>query len=449
MRLFVGNQHARGKARAHLALAIALVAGTATGIVGFAEPAHAAKKEKKSKASYSKEFIEVYQKLETAAKAEGADIAALSSQFPGLVALSLSPDEQLASGNLIYNTGAKSGDHNLQLQGMELMLASGQVPVENQGQYNFVAYQLANASGQYSKARQYIEVAMQQNFSSDTVTPAVMKVAAAETFFSEQRVSEGLDYLKSAIKAQKAAGLSVDESWYTRGLAIAYRDGVRPQVYQIASGWVVDYPSTKNWRDAVNIARNLENYEPAEMLDLMRLGFVRGTFENKQSYIEYVEAADPRRMPKEVQTAIEHGYATGRVSRDDIFLADALKLATSRIASDKAELPALERDARAASAGLKTVMAAGDTFLNYADYAKAEEFYAKAAGMAGADVNLVKTRLGISQALQGKYVEAEASLAGVQGARTALAMLWTAYVREKAAEAAPAVEAPVADSPAA
>lgn len=433
MRLFPRNPLNNKRGGSHLALAIALATGTLIATAGFAEPAHAAKKAKGG--DYSKEFVAVYKGLEEAVNAEGADIAALAPQFPGLIAVSASQAEKLATGNLMYTAGAKSSDQKLQLQGMEMMLASGGVPAESLGQYNFVAYQLSNAQGEYAKARQYLEVAMQNNYTNASVTPAMMKIAAAETYFSEKRVPEGLDYLDKAIKAQKAAGQPVDEAWYTRGLGIAYRDSVRPQVYTIATDWVVDFPSTKNWRDAVNIARNLENYEPAEMLDLMRLGFALDTFENKQAYIEYVESADARRLPKEVETVIQQGYAKGRISKDDMFIADALKVASGRIASDKAELPSLERDARAASAGLRTVVAAGDTFMNYADYAKAEEFYAKAAGMTGVDANLVKTRLGIAQAMQGKYAEAQASLASVQGARKPIAMLWSAYARSKTVHA--------------
>lgn len=435
MRFYVRPQRSQNRAGSHLALAIALATSAVIATAGFAEPAYAAKK-KGGGGDYSKEFIEAYKPLETAVNAEGADIAAATAQIPGLIAVSQSPAELMATGNLIYTAGTKSSNQKLQLQGMEMMLASGQVPVENQGQYNFVAYQLANSLSQYDKARQYAEAAIQHNFTTGDITPSMLRVVVAETYFSENRIPEGLDYLQKAINTRKANGQPVDQTWYTRGLGIAYREAVRPQVYQFVAEWVVDFPSITNWRDAVNIARNLEDYEPAEMLDLMRLGYTLDTFENKQAYIDYVEAADPRRLPKEVEKVIKQGYASGRVSKDDMFLADALKMATGRISADNAELPTLERDARSGNAGLRTVVAAGDTFLNYAEYAKAEEFYAKAAGMAGVDANLVNTRLGISQALQGKYAAAQTALAAVKGKREPLAMLWSAYARMKAAEAA-------------
>src|SRR3546814_2374470 len=90
--------------------------------------------------------------------------------------------------------------------------------------------------------------------------------------------------------------------------------------------WIGDYPSATNWRDAINIARNLNTFEVGEMLDLLRLSFRVGAMTEKFEYIEYVEAADARRLPKEVETVIQHGYAKGRISKDDIFVADSLRV---------------------------------------------------------------------------------------------------------------------------
>ena len=87
------------------------------------------------------------------------------------------------------------------------------------------------------------------------------------------------------------------------------------------------------------------------MLDLLRLSFRVNALQEKYEYIDYVEAADPRRLPKEVETVIQHGYSTGRISRDDIFVADSLRTATGRLESDLADLPALESDARSPDAG--------------------------------------------------------------------------------------------------
>ncbi|HAU21425.1 MAG TPA: hypothetical protein DCS24_02345 [Erythrobacter sp.] len=442
MFFFVSNQRLRCKARSHLALAIALATGSAVVATGFADPAHAMqrkkdKRQKEERAAYSKEFIEAYTPIDEIMKNEGGDIAAAKALVPAMKALAISADEQFAGGNIVYNIGARTQDQAYQLEGMKMMINSGKTAPAQIGQFNFIAYQLLTVAGQYAEGRTYLQNAIDANFSSANISTEQLRVNMAESFFSENRFEEGLDYLSSAIEQRKAAGMEVDEHWYRRGLTVAYNNEVTPHVYDIVTTWIVDYPSQGNWRDAINITRNLNVFEHPEMLDLLRLGFRVDAIQEKYEYIDYIEAADPRRLPKEVEEVIQHGYDTRRVSRDDIFVSDSLRTATDRIESDLADLPALESDARADDAGLRTVIAAGDTFLNYGESAKAEEFYAKAADMPEADRNLVFTRLGISQVEQGKFYEAIASFAQIQGDRAPIAQLWIAFAKQEAAANAP------------
>ncbi len=435
MRSIVATQRASKMRGTSLALAIALAMGTVVGVTGFAEPAHAQKKDKKkkAKAQYSKEFLAAYKPIEEGFNVEGADPAATKAQLPGLIAMAQSGDEKFAAGNLTYNVGARSSDQALQLQGMEMMLASGKVAPEQEPQFNFVAYQLSSNAKQPTKARTYLQRAIDLNYTSAQVSAADLQAAMAESYFAEGRHDEGVKVLTTAIARQKEAGLAVEESWYQRGLSVAYNNKVQPAVYDIIAVWLADFPTNSNWRDSVNIARNLNNFESAEMLDLLRLSYRVDALKEKVEYLDYIEAADPRKLPKEVEKVIEHGYATGLVSKDDIYVADSLKTAKSRIASDKAELPALERDARASSASVRTVLAAGDAFLSYGDYVKAEEFYRKGLGMPGAEAMEANTRLGIALTEQGKYDEALTTFGKVNGKREPIARLWAMYVNQKMA----------------
>ncbi len=449
MRIFTLGR-ARKKPGSQLALAIALATGTAVvGTTGFADPAHAQKKKKDKKeeapAQYSKEFIDAYQPLNERANAEGADLTSLKPEVIALAQRAVSQDEKNASGGLIYNVGAKTSDQALQLQGMELMLASGKTPAENVGRFNFIAYQLSNGQGDFPKARNYLQRAIDANFTSDNLTVSDMRVAMAESFFSEDNFREGLTYLSTAIANQKSAGQAVEEQWYRRGLTVAYNNEIVPDVYDFAVNWVKDYPSVGNWRDAINLTRNLNEFEGPQMLDLMRLSHKLGAFRDKNDYIEYIEAADARRLPKEVNDLIQEAYGNGTVTRDDIYVADSLKIAKERLAADRADLPSLESDARATSSDLRTVMIAGDVFLSYGDNAKALEFYQKAMDMGGANSAEALTRKGIAQTRLGMFDEAKATLDRVEGPRKPIARLWAAYAEQNSdagAAAAIATEAP-------
>lgn len=447
------RRRSAGLAR-QFALAIALASGTAVlAVPGFADAAHAQKRDKKKKDDeqaaakpvYSKEFVTAYQAAETALKAPGADPVALKPQVLALLPLAVSPDEQLALGGMLFNTGINGKDNALQFQGVEMMLASGKIKPEELGRYNTVAFQLAASVDQYDKARTYLQRAIDLNYSTPTVSTSDLQMNMAELYFSENRHVEGLKFLSDAIAARKAQGLPIDQKWYRRGVSVAYTNEIVPQVYDFVSGWVSENPTPENWRDAVNLTRNLNDFEPQPLLDLLRLGERVGALREKNDYIFYVETADARRLPQEVKNIVEEAYAKGIIPKgSDSYVDDQLRIAAGRIAQDRAELPRLEKDALAPTALLRTVVGAGDAFLSYGQYDKAVPLYQKGLTMAGVDRDLALTRLGISQIGVGDFAGARETLAQVGGVRKPIAMLWSAYASQQAAAAAPAPAAPAA-----
>ena len=328
----------------------------------------------------------------------------------------------------------------MQLRGMEMLLASGKTSVIDAPKYNFVAFQIANSLNQYEKARGFLQKAIDLNYTAPNVTATELQLTMAEVYFAEDNHVQGLAYLEDAIAARKAQGQPVDPRWYRRGVSVAYTNQVVPQVYDFVQGWVIDNPTPEVWRDAVNLTRNLNEFEPPVMLDLLRLGKKVGTLTDMNDVIAYIETADVRRLPKEVRDVIETAFATGKIAPGaDSFVDDQLRQAKSLMVEDKAALPVLERDAKAASAPLRTVLAAGDAFLSYSEYPKAVGFYERALTMPGVDRNLVLTRLGIAQIGAGDTTGARATLAQVAGARAPVAMLWSAYAQTQADAGAGAV----------
>lgn len=429
-----------------LALAIALASGTAVlAVPGFTGEAHAQKKKKdekqaEGKAAYSEAFVKAYQPIDTALKAPGADVAALKPQILALVPLATTPDDQLALGGMIFNTGISSQDLPFQLQGAEMMLASGKVKPEETGRFNVVAFQIANELKQYDKARSYLQKAIDAGYSAPNVSTTDLQMNMAELYFSEGRNAEGLKYLSDAIAARKAEGQPVDSRWYRRGVSVAYTNEIVPQVYDFVQNWVMDYPTSENWRDAVNLTRNLNDYDGPVLLDLLRLGKKVDTLKDKNDFVFYIEAADTRRLPQEVKSVIEEANAKGVIPRgSDSWVDEQYKTASGLIAQDRAALPSLERDASAPNAQLRTVLAAGDTFLSYGEYAKAAGFYERSLTLAGVDRNLALTRLGIAQMGAGDTAAARATFAQVEGNRAPIAMLWSAYAQQQGGSAGTAV----------
>jgi len=430
------------KRSSSLALAIALATGGAVvTTAGFPMEANAQNSDENDGGGYSSEFREVYTPLDELLNTDGADTSGIRPQLQSLAALLNTNDEKFAGGNMIFNGAIKLGDQALQLQGMQTMISSGLVPAENVGRFNFIAYQLSNALGDQPTARTHLQAAIEQNFTTDTISASNLRVAMMESFFAGDEFSAGFDYLKDAIQRQKTQGLAVDESWYRRGVTVAYENEVTPTVYEIVTMWLSDYPAESNWRDAINIARNLNDFEPGELLDLFRLSRQAGALSDASDYDYYIEVADPRRLPSEVKDVIEEGQASGVLVDTNLFVTEALAIANGRLQSDRADLPALERDAMAADASIRTVSAAGDAFLSYGEFEKAALFFERTLNMPGVEIDEELTRLAIAQINLGDFDAARNTLGRVTGTRTPIAALWTAYANqvEAASATAPAV----------
>ncbi len=444
--MFATARNSTRRPGASFAFAIALMCGTALGVTALETPAHAQKKDKKDKkpkTDYSEGFMEAYRPLEAALEGDAPDHAAAKGLVEPLVAAMETDDDRYAGGGQIYNLGRDSGDPALQLRGMKLMLESGKVPAERVGSYNLTAYQLAAQLGDQDAARAYLTTMADMGYSFDatmgdgstkTFHANDIRLMIAETYFEDGQYDAGLDYIKDQIDVLVAAGESFPENWIQRGLSVAYEGDSAQQAVEYGTLYVMHFPSETSWGDAIAIQRNMLDYDNQATLDLLRLAMRTNALRETRSYIDYIDAADARRLPGEVTRVVEAGIAAGKLEADDVYVAEARQIASGRIDADKADLPDLERDARAADATAVTASAAGDAFLSYGQAAKAEEFYRIALTKPGVDTQRVLTRLGIAQADQGK-AEAVETFARIEGARRAIADLWAIYAAQNAAPA--------------
>lgn len=410
-------------------IVLAALAGGAA--VAWQAPAAAQKKEKAApaaKANYSKEFIAAYKGYEALATAATPDVSAMTAALPGLVAAAKTEDDRFVVGQAYVSVGNTAKDASLQLQGIDLMVQSGKVQPDRALQIYQIGGQLAYNAKDYAKARTYLTHAAALSPGNEDLQGLL-----AETYFAQDDAAGGLKFLADTIAARKAAGQPVSEAWMKRGLANAYNAKLNSEAHKWGLMYAREFPNQTSWGDAIAIAVNTGQYQAPEMLDLLRLARRTNTLRTRAMYLEYVDAADARKLPSEVVSVLDAGVAAKLVDNSIQMVKDARTVAVERIATDKAELPALERDAKAPSAKLVTVMAGADTLFSYGKYAEAEALYAKAVGMPGANVPLVLTRQGMAQIEQGKYAEAQATLAKVQGNRQPIAELWALYASQKAA----------------
>ncbi len=421
----------------NLALALALASGTAVvATLGFADVAYAQKKNDKgpAKPNYSKEFVAAYTALEAEINA-GADLATVQPKIAQLVAMAAPGDEQMAAGQVAYNAGIKNKVSALQLQGLELMLASGKATPGQLGQFNYIGFQLSYEQKQFEKARTYLQRAIDNNFSHESVSPAIMKYQLAQLLLTDGKFDEGFAALKAAIAARKAEVGRAEQGWYGYGVKTGLDNELAPQTFDLLATWLADDPQKLIWRDSITIVRNLalldDRGNEETLLDLLRLSRSVGTLERGQDFLAYVELARPGRYPKEVKDVIDQGFASGAINRSDTWVGEQLAIANRTLASDRTELPATEAAANRPNATLPQVLNAGRTFLSYGEYAKAATFFEKALTMPGVQRGEVLQRLGMAQLGMGDHAAAIETFSKVDDTRAPVAMLWSVFAKQQ------------------
>lgn len=419
-------------------LSAALLTGVALGAV--ATPAVAAeKKAAASKNAYSKGFIAVAAPVQAkiaaleAAKAKGAagqaefDAAAAgAAQMEAAAEAAVANgDDKLAAGQFAVNLGALLNDVPMRQRGARLILDSGKLDPAKVSDFQFYLGNFAYANKDYATAAAALQTAVNAGYPNAEAGELMV-----DAYAKAGQPGQGLAALKKAVDAKRAAGQPVPASWLKRANVVAYNAKLANESVDWALTQVELQPNAFNWLGSSQLIRRFSNYGPNETIDLFRLMWRSGAFDNDPKFLgneykEYVEAADPRRLPGETIAVIDKARGSGLLK--DQWATDMRALASGRIAADRASLPG----APAAASNGVTLLSNGDAWLNYGDSAKAEAFFAAALAKGGVDKDRALTRLGIAQYDQGKYAAARAAFKQIGGARAPLARLWLALVNTK------------------
>lgn len=436
-----------------IALAVALSSGLA---VVAAPPALAAKKEKASAANFSDEFRKVAAPIEKAmtdataklpANAGPSEYAAAKTQidaalggdakaaFLSAVPTATTPDDKQALGSMMRNYGVLSQDLAVKQQGNVLMIESGKIPAESVGKIDYDAGVTAYQLKDWANAAKYLKAAKDANY----VDPNnQLEMVLSDAYKRSGNGGAALQMAKDDIAAAQAKGIAPSETALRNALQESYNAKQLAVSTDFASMLGQYYPAT--WSVAIGVVGQLAALPREQDIDLMRLKYVTNAMTEKRDYLLYLEDVDPRAYPGEALKIINDGIAKGKLTAAEI--AQDKANTSARVGADKASLPATANEASKPGASVGVVTGAGDVFLSYDDPAKAETFYAKALGMPGVDASKVALRLGMAQALQGKYADAQANFAKVSGTRAPVAKMWAAYAKGKAAPtSAPAAPA--------
>ena len=410
---------------ARAVLAAALAGGMVLGAAVLPAPAFAKEKPQAPKAeANSKAFVDAYAPFQVAVNST-ADPAAAKAMVPTIQAAIQTDTDKNTFGMALIALGGKIKDDQLEKQGIQLVLDSGKADPTKVGLFHFYLGKIAYDAKNFSEARTQFQAATQAGYTDNDPRPAI-----AETYFGSNQPAEGLQYLSGAIKQEEAAGRKAPNAWLLRGLQVAYQAKLAPQANDYSVMLVRNDPSQQDWLDALQVIRAVNGFDDEGHLDLLRLMRATGTLKEHADYVEYVQAADPRRMAGEVLAVLDEGLKAGAFTASDPVYTAAKATATTRAETDRKDAPGLVAAAKSAANGM-TAQGAGDAFFSLGDYAQASQMYQLALDKGVKDRDMILTRLGIAQIDQGQSQQAKATLQQVGGVRAPIARMWLVYADTK------------------
>jgi tetratricopeptide (TPR) repeat protein len=269
----------------------------------------------------------------------------------------------------------------------------------------------------------------------------------ADALSQQKKFPEALDWIQKSIDSSKVAGAAaLPSNTYAKAANFAIKSKNNALISKWMKTLVRTNPSPDYWHDALIQSYNSLNYDPQETLDLMRLLRKVGAMKYEQNYGIYVDAADKRRLPAEVVSVLNDGFKAGTISKTNLRFSEDFRDAETRLATDRAQLGAVERDAQNAKTGYDAMLS-GDILLSHGENVKAAAIYEAAlakGGMAdreGKDqTDRALTRLGIAKLNLGDATGARAAFGKVTSAnRREIADYWLIHMDNAAsAIAAPA-----------
>lgn len=424
-----------------LSLGLAVSTMAMTAMLAPVDGAYAQKKKKKKKSKKQKEelseaFLAPYNAAVTALEAK--DAATLEAQLGQAAAMANTNDEKFRLGNAYIQLGGMKNDTSIQRKGLDLMLDSGRVAPEQFARFSFLSGNFAYSAKEYAKAEGRLKQALDSGYYEDNA-----ELLYVDSVYQQGRTAESLQLLENVVTRIEQSGQAVPEDYFRRGLRQAYSAKDVAKTTEWSQKWVAAYPSVSSWRDSLVLFRDASAFDSQTNVDLMRLMRASNALASERDYAEYIENADPRRLPGEVVQVVKEGMASGILASGNEFFTEQLNAAKSRVSEDRGSLASGGKAARNSS-NPRIAIGTADAYLGYGDYSNAVDLYTVALQKPGVDSDLVNTRIGISNALAGNYDAAKAAFANVSGKRAELAKFWTIWVDSKVSATTTTAPAPAA-----
>lgn len=365
---------------------------------------------------------------DTAATAK--DIPTAEAQFALANAAVSNEDERFINEQIRLKIGELKKDPAWVSQALDYLMTSPKTTPENLAAYNFSRGMAALNQKKPAEALPFLRKARELGY-PDPNLPLKLGTALIDSGDVEGGVAE----IDTAVKATKASGQPVPDTWYR----YAYGKLQAANKPQAANAWirrlVSDYPKPENWRTMLLTYRQTQasGDTPAarnQRIDLYRLMRATNALAGEADYIIYADEASRLGLRHEAVAVIEEGQRTGKIPAGNADAKSILASAKQGIATDSS-LASLEKEGRGAQNGRLAALAANG-FMAQGQAAKAVELYQLALQKGGVEEPQTRLRLGIAQAQAGDMAAAKTSFTALNGTPVAeLAAFWALYLDTK------------------
>ena len=196
---------------------------------------------------------------------------------------------------------------------------------------------LANNAGDKAKA----EAAYAKVVELSPNDPEAL-ISLAQVKNDLKKPAEAVQLISRAIELKRAAGQTVDESWYKYALKLAF-DGrpnpaLREASQKLSRDLVAAYPTKENWRDSVLIFRDTNNLDAAADLDVLRFMRASGSLAGERDWYDLVDGLYKAGNYAEAKAVLDDGIAKRMIDPKKAAFAELVRLTNARMAGDRASL---------------------------------------------------------------------------------------------------------------
>lgn len=408
---------------ASLAAALALGAGTVC-LVAAPEAAQAAGKEQKVGVKVGKPLQAAQELTQQKKWKEALAKVNEANGIEGKTAW-----EQFKIDEFFVYIALNMADYPAAAKAMEASVASGFLTAEEvvtrHKSLAQINYQLKN----YAKAADYGRKYLQ---ASPGNTDVLLLVGQA--YYLQKDFKNAKGAVRELVTASDAAGKEVKEEWLQLLMSCDYELKDMAGVAKALEQLVQRYPSTKYWRDRLEMVQDLSNLSEQQSLEIYRLMLATDTMETADEYVEMAELALHLGLPGEAKSVLEKGFAANKLGGEQKDRQQRLlDMAKTQADSDSKSLAQLEKEAAAAATG-EADAKLGEAYLTYGQYDPAIAALQRGLGKSGVkNAEAAQLHLGLAFLGAGKDEDARTAFKTISTdpALSDLARLWAIYIKQQ------------------